>query len=324
LLLATIVAFTFLMVNFPPELADRFIDVLAEDKPALMTCGLVCRQWYPRSRVHLFFEVKLQLGQSLFRRQVLQDTADRFFVLADASFLDILATIRRLTLAYGPGGSSVAKAHLLRFAPCSKLTDLSITLPIRSFEMCTPLITQLAVVGPRFSCLSNFSFDFYACSMDELLNLLPCLPTIQNLSVRGFEVYALESPPPLPSFPHYIRCLTVGVCRGGGLFIKHLLSLSPVPQLRSLTFDMEMFPEEQTKMALYLQLTAPALQSLSIDLSLPVGEHNCAAFLGKSLDCHVFRHQPMVSDPFMKGDFQCCTGLLHLSLNIPDMCHPPF
>jgi hypothetical protein len=63
LLFAAIVALTNLMLDFPPELTDRFIDQLSDDKAALKTCVLVCRQWFPRSRAHLFSEVTLQVGQ---------------------------------------------------------------------------------------------------------------------------------------------------------------------------------------------------------------------------------------------------------------------
>ncbi|KAJ7607094.1 hypothetical protein DFH06DRAFT_1250182 [Mycena polygramma] len=38
----------------PPELADRIIDFLWDSQPDLHACSLVCRQWLPSSRHHLF------------------------------------------------------------------------------------------------------------------------------------------------------------------------------------------------------------------------------------------------------------------------------
>ncbi|KAG7447428.1 uncharacterized protein BT62DRAFT_892499 [Guyanagaster necrorhizus] len=40
--------------RFPPELCDRFIDFLHDDRKALKECSLVCRAWIPASRFHLF------------------------------------------------------------------------------------------------------------------------------------------------------------------------------------------------------------------------------------------------------------------------------
>ncbi|KAJ7223568.1 hypothetical protein GGX14DRAFT_351993, partial [Mycena pura] len=42
-----------------PEISDCVIDHLSTDKTALKACGLACRQWLPRSRFHLFREVRL-------------------------------------------------------------------------------------------------------------------------------------------------------------------------------------------------------------------------------------------------------------------------
>lgn len=41
-----------------PELLDTVIDFLHDDVDTLKHCGLVCRQWYPSSRYHLFRSVK--------------------------------------------------------------------------------------------------------------------------------------------------------------------------------------------------------------------------------------------------------------------------
>ncbi|KAJ6517217.1 hypothetical protein C8R47DRAFT_249975 [Mycena vitilis] len=44
----------------PPELADRIIDFLWDNQPDLHACSLVCRQWLPSSRHHLFGWVKVR------------------------------------------------------------------------------------------------------------------------------------------------------------------------------------------------------------------------------------------------------------------------
>ncbi|KAJ6517210.1 hypothetical protein C8R47DRAFT_249819 [Mycena vitilis] len=44
----------------PPELADRIIDFLWDNQSDLHACSLVCRQWLPSSRHHLFGWVKVR------------------------------------------------------------------------------------------------------------------------------------------------------------------------------------------------------------------------------------------------------------------------
>lgn len=52
--------------RLPPELTDRVIDFLQYDLRALATCALTCRAWLPRSRHHMFRQVRLHYrsGQS--------------------------------------------------------------------------------------------------------------------------------------------------------------------------------------------------------------------------------------------------------------------
>ncbi|KAJ7164186.1 hypothetical protein C8R46DRAFT_309303 [Mycena filopes] len=44
---------------FPPELVDRFLDNLHDDRNTLATCALVSRTWTPASRYHLFSHIVL-------------------------------------------------------------------------------------------------------------------------------------------------------------------------------------------------------------------------------------------------------------------------
>jgi hypothetical protein len=45
--------------RLPPELCDMIIDFCAADTDQLRTCALVCRQWLPSSRMHLFHGISL-------------------------------------------------------------------------------------------------------------------------------------------------------------------------------------------------------------------------------------------------------------------------
>ncbi|KAJ7115411.1 hypothetical protein C8R44DRAFT_709797, partial [Mycena epipterygia] len=43
--------------RLPPELTDYIIDFLWESQPDLRACCLVCREWLPSSRRHLFASI---------------------------------------------------------------------------------------------------------------------------------------------------------------------------------------------------------------------------------------------------------------------------
>jgi hypothetical protein len=47
------------MALLPPEITDRIIDFLHDDRKALYACSLVCREWVPSSHTHLFWTINL-------------------------------------------------------------------------------------------------------------------------------------------------------------------------------------------------------------------------------------------------------------------------
>jgi hypothetical protein len=252
------------MVAFLPELTNRIIDQLADDTAALTTCGLVCRQWFPRTRVHLFCGVALQVGEGILDDY--PDNVETFFALVDASFFDILASVRRLYLSYRTEDSVATTAHLLRFAPCSRLTSLTLALeitgPTSTADILPPLHAQLALVGPKFPCLSKFSLTFGRSPLHGLLGILACVPTIETLYLHGVGIHVIESSALIPPFPQHLRILDVNLSEGAGLLFDHLISLHTIPQLQSLRFSANMEPEAYTAIGRYLHHVGAGLQTL--------------------------------------------------------------
>jgi hypothetical protein len=256
------------MRTFPPELMDRVIDSIGDDQIAVKNCGLVCRQWYPRSRFHFFSEVKLQVDRGL-----VPDNIESFMGLVSTSSFDILAAITRLTVRDGKKDSPT-KLHLLRFGPCSRLTDLSLAMAYiphsESASIHTSLHTQLAVVGPNFSS-STFSFRFLWWTLRGLLDILACLPTVENLLLHGSHKKTTETSNPIPLFLPQLRSLNIKATAAHHFF-EHMLSLSTVPFLRALKLNQHMGSETNVPIDVYLQRTGHALESLSIALRDTLGE----------------------------------------------------
>jgi hypothetical protein len=101
------------------------------------------------------------------------------------SLFDVLATVRYLILFYG-SEDWLAKAQLLCFAPCPQLTNLTIShLYEPSASILEMLHSQLAVVGPKISSLSSFTFNFNRTTPQGLLDILACLPTVETLFLEG-------------------------------------------------------------------------------------------------------------------------------------------
>lgn len=47
------------MVEIPPEITDRILDLLYNDHATLRSCSLVCKEWLPSSRFHIFDTLEL-------------------------------------------------------------------------------------------------------------------------------------------------------------------------------------------------------------------------------------------------------------------------
>jgi hypothetical protein len=83
-----------MMAILPPELIDRIIDFLHDDKLTLSVCSLVCRNWVPTSRLHYI------------ESMVIDSTVDRLIdlfqspscTISTVTCLDIRGTFRRDTL----------------------------------------------------------------------------------------------------------------------------------------------------------------------------------------------------------------------------------
>ncbi|KAJ7474043.1 hypothetical protein FB451DRAFT_283862 [Mycena latifolia] len=281
-----------------PELVDLMIDHLSSDKAALKACGLVCKQWFPRTRLHLFSEVQLQVGDGWVANEFMVDTVQTFFQLVDTSSFEILPHLRRLSVCYGDP-QSLAKADLLRIVQCIRLTHLRIDRPFESEDVDDSLNTQLELLSPSLSSLTEFTFTCFYSSLSETLTLIACLPTVETLCLYVDDLESgFQGSDPLGGLPPHLHTLEMGVLRGVELFFTHVLSLPVLPVLRSLRLDNDtMELHVGTSIATYLERAGPAIQSLTL------ATWSDAA-------------------PFQELAIRCCTDLQHLCISSYHRGHP--
>jgi len=141
----------------PPELLDHIVDLLHDNQTALRNCCLVSSSWIPRTRTHLFAEVrfdtkgKLELWKGMFPdpsaspahyTKILFFNPLRFVTAADADWIKGFSRVvhfhglsrTKITTSLAPfhGFSPVIKSLLLHFIilPSSQLFDLILSFPL--------------------------------------------------------------------------------------------------------------------------------------------------------------------------------------------------
>ncbi|KAJ7890520.1 hypothetical protein B0H14DRAFT_1108016 [Mycena olivaceomarginata] len=248
--------------EIPAELAERIIDNLCDDHHALAVCGLVCRQWRPRTRLHLFHTVNLQVGSGRHFNRPVSDRLEPFLGLATTA---IFASIRKLHLGF-THKKALRETNLGPFVQCTELLELSIEIPRDSADrdevLPSMLLAQLSTVGIILQNVSHFSLYFLNAQMGVLLEILACFPTMQNCDlVSNGEIG--EGNQTAFTFPPGLRTLSTQVLWGAEFLFLHLLSQPSPPRVRKLILgDDEMDMTETSPVARYVQRTADAIEVL--------------------------------------------------------------
>lgn len=266
--------------EIPAELAERIIDSLCDDNHALAVCGLVCRQWRPRTRLHLFHTVRnfmttkrtslfspkqkvnLQVGSGRYFNRPVSDRLEPFLGLATTA---IFASIRKLHLGF-THKKALRETNLGPFVQCTELLELSIEIPRdyadRDEVLPSMLLAQLSTVGILLQNVSHFSLYFLNAQMGVLLEILACFPAMQNCDlVSNGEIG--EGNQTAFTFPPGLRTLSTQVLWGAEFLFLHLLSQPSPPRVRKLILgNDEMDMTETSPVARYVQRTADAIEVL--------------------------------------------------------------
>ncbi len=170
---------------YPQELIDEIIDYLCDSPSSLKACSLVCRQFYPRTRVHLFRKVDCYTPDDPRSARVFDITRDspellqcikhvqleclHFFLpkhqTATVDFLHSLSSPTTLSLWDMDQGECEWQHILPAFvisAPYLAVTRLALEFPrwhtfleFHLIVLSLPNVTELHII----SCVSEFSLN---------------------------------------------------------------------------------------------------------------------------------------------------------------------
>ncbi|KAJ7210835.1 hypothetical protein GGX14DRAFT_394461 [Mycena pura] len=227
------------MQRFPQELIDLVLDQVADSDrdhkrgalrrppPSITTCGLVCKQWLPRSRLHVFSTMVL-FGSRL--RSLLD-------LEAKSSSLSLLSLARHLFLVFW---NDISSKDMSRLRTCLNLTHLELCFPPSSTEEWDLFLgTHLPFLGAHCVSLSSLKLspcEKSAVSLRVIVDILVCLPSLSAFQLEGQSCSIIEAEIPLShSCPPCLQTLKIEVKHGAEILFGWFLSLAVGLRIKSLT-----------------------------------------------------------------------------------------
>ena len=240
----------------PPEILDHVFDFLHDESETLKGCCVVSKSWVPRTRRHLFAEIKFNWARDLaLWEKTFPDVANSpayytrtllvgFTQLRRASLVEdggwIRAFSRVESLGVDNGGAAYIEACRVSLAPCHKFS---------------PTLKSLRV-GPILLPYPGF-FDFI-CSF----------PLLEDLKLTGRDDPRVEDSNPhgpqavAPSTsPVFTGSLDFQVCGGAGRTVRRLLELPNGLHFRKLVLSWD---QDLRWIAELVVMCSHTLESLAI------------------------------------------------------------
>ncbi|CAL1715558.1 unnamed protein product [Somion occarium] len=186
-----------------PELIDRVIDHLHSDKDVLTASSLVCREWLPRSRFHLFRSMQLKLPLFRPEREVFLFTISlarvrpyvRELVLssrADVAEADIQAVLLEILVKNFPS------VHTMTFHRVRLVTDIE-----RMDAVCN---------RPPLGSLRKLVISGLFVTWQDLRYFFALLKVTESLQILDIELAPFCDPPPEKPRHLEMKSLTVERC----------------------------------------------------------------------------------------------------------------
>ncbi|KAJ6568989.1 hypothetical protein B0H19DRAFT_689802 [Mycena capillaripes] len=256
------------MRTFAQELVDDVIDhcdVEIGGTAVMKTCGLVCKRWLPRSRLHLFTRVILDADNLL-----------PFIDIINSSSSPILSSIRHLTLRFA--GRSLDDALLEKIHQCPNLERLEVsTSEIKPemgefFQSLQINLPSWASNAPSFSRFDFECVDSHLMGLEpgRIFDIIRFIPALKFLRLSGVSVFMLEDlRPRAHSLPLQWQTLHLDSLHSPGTFLLSLLRLPTIPALKSLKFRLNLL-DKIGDLEVFFQHAGHEIELFSLDI--PVNE----------------------------------------------------
>ncbi|KAJ7162978.1 hypothetical protein C8R46DRAFT_999382 [Mycena filopes] len=167
------------MLDLPQELIDRIIDELHDDWHSLAACGLVCWEWVPASRFHLFSEITLQRTAQL--RCLMHQQFRPFLDMVATGSTTFAPFISHLTLQELDATPTAGEQFRSAFAILSKLSAITSL----EFKHWRALGSQpIHNLLPQLTGLSKLILDHVDIdSVGQLFGMLEMCPALTSLTL---------------------------------------------------------------------------------------------------------------------------------------------
>ncbi|KAJ7452386.1 hypothetical protein B0H11DRAFT_288820 [Mycena galericulata] len=221
---------------FPPEIVDLILDFLHTECTTLAACSLVCREWLPSARFHLFSQIDLDCNNI-------------------GSFFDDLDVV-----------GTPSSSRFLKFAATGLGNVTSLRIDGLNLSDAPGALPQ---AFPNLESLSLKAFE--ADSFSVVATWLLALPSLRSLTLSGdwdgdkAETLPISGPT-LPNLAHLDLDCPLKV------FLGWFLSLAVVPVTPSLVLR-DIWEEESPTVHKYLAAAGDVLDTLM--LVYPRKEYRC-------------------------------------------------
>ena len=254
----------------PPEMTDYIIDHLHEDTSALSACSLVCRDWLPAARFHLFSSVSLHpWKEDVFLRLLAASTE----AAARGSLGSFASFVRHLYVREGRGAYEWEKKWLSASLPVlckalSALDSLEIAQVTWEFLSASARRALFAHFAPRVRALKLNQFEFRTSGdMAEFLSRFENLEELRLDGVRWErETMVQELGMIMPmNAPKRLKVFGMNYCRKGPVldWMMGGTSSSRVTEAHSVRLGM-LTARDTPAVASYLKALGGSLKELHL------------------------------------------------------------
>ena len=250
--------------HLPPELLDHIVDLLHDAKHALMDCCLVSKSWIPRTRKHLFADIRFYLGKDLQSwKKTFPDPSTSPACYAETLRVGCCHIIAAADAEPGGWITSFSRVVNLELTNCKALP-----LRTRPYELVNSFV-PFHRISP---IIKSLRVDYISLLSSQTFNLIISFPLLQDLAVVIYaEMVTHEgdgsdepSTPVQPSSsPAFTGSLELSLMGGMKPIACRLLSLPGGLHFRKLILDWR-HKEDPSLTAALVEECSHTLESLDI------------------------------------------------------------